>query len=403
MKQTTRINKTTKIMTEVKETRLLPIADIRIPGGMIPCPKEVEEIISRYEAIGEFPTINVTFDNQLIEGISAINAASILGQDSIVAESVTDRRGSGRKEVIEISVKLLRKHPLNTEIYGAGENVQDLVDALQASHEIDPLCVHKEADNTYTILRGHRRFDASQLIGFGMETLPCIVLEGLDENQKLRILLTGNVQREKTIEQKVKEAWLWEQIYKDEAKQVSRKKGQGLGPVRDRVAKQVGLGSGVNYERAKEVVAAAEEGHPQAEKIKQIISSPTGKVLTAYNLIKPKETKQPKSVEQESQQKQKTLGLGKWNGESVLPDMGRNEGFDPNEVSPVANQPIPIRPIPTPQPPQIPLQLLEELKAKALGDMELGKNNRRIANQAIENFINELCKSSLVESREEAA
>ena len=311
---------------EINQTKIVSIAEIKASGT--PDESKVNAIIEQFNLTGEFPTVQVNIDNHLISGIEALEAAKQIGQDCLVVE-VMNSRGSGRK-VKDISIKLLNKHPLNSEIYGSKEDITTLANALQESREIDPLTVHLEADGTYTILRGHRRAEAAETLW--LETLPCIVLEGLDENQKLKILLTGNVQREKTIESKVREGFLWEQIIKDEAKQRMGRKGSGAGPVRDIIAKQVGLGSGVNYERAAAAVKAMEEGHPQAEKIRQIVTSPKGKVLQAYKLIEPpKEPKAFTSVEQELNHKQKSIGLGKNNGSQILPASARNEG-DPSEM-----------------------------------------------------------------------
>jgi hypothetical protein len=169
----------------------------------------------------------------------------------------------------------------------------------------------------------------------------------LTEEEKLVILLTGNVQREKTIEVKVREAWLWEEIYKTQAKARMGKKGSGQGAARDLIAKQVGLGSGVTYERASAAVKAMEGNHPMADQIKEIVTSPTGKVSKAYKLIQEdKEEKTFTSVAAEVKDKQKKLGLG--TSDQVFPDIERNQG-DPREMdTPVACLPIkkPAQPMP---------------------------------------------------------
>lgn len=247
---------------------------------------------------------------------------------------MTEERGSGRIENIEnIAVSQLQAHPLNASIYGV-EDVSDLVEAITESGHIDPLSVIQVGD-TYQVLRGHRRLQAAKQLQ--LSKLPCTVLTDLTEEEKLIILLTGNVQREKTIQVKVREAWLWEEIYKSQAKSRMGKKGAGQGAARDLIAKQVGLGSGVTYERASAVVKAMENGHPNADQIKEIVTSPTGKVSKAYKLIQPAEDKEEKpftSVAAEVKDKQKKFGLG--TSEQIFPDSDRNQG-DPREMdTPVA-------------------------------------------------------------------
>ena len=258
---------------------------------------------------------------------------------------MTEERGSGRVELVAVSQ--LQAHPLNASIYGV-EDVSDLVEAIQESGHIDPLSVIKAGDNQYQVLRGHRRLQAAKQMQ--LSELLCTVLSDLSEEEKLIILLTGNVQREKTIEVKVREAWLWEEIYKSQAKSRMGKKGSGQGAARDLIAKQVGLGSGVTYERASAVVKAMEDGHPNADQIKEIVTSPTGKVSKAYKLIQlaeeDKEEKTFTSAAAEVKDKQKTLGLGA--SDQVFPDSDRNQG-DPREMdTPVACLTIkkPAQPMP---------------------------------------------------------
>jgi ParB family chromosome partitioning protein len=257
---------------------------------------------------------------------------------------MTEERGSGRIELVAVSQ--LQAHPLNAEIYGI-EDVSDLIQAITESGHIDPLSVIQVGENTYQVLRGHRRLQAAKQLQ--LTKLPCTVLTDLSEEETLIILLTGNVQREKTIEVKVREAWLWEEIYKSQAKSRMGKKGAGQGAARDLIAKQVGLGSGVTYERASAVIKAMEDGHPMRDQIKEIVASPTGKVSKAYKLIQPTEEDKEKtftSVAAEVKDKQKKLGLGA--SDQVFPDSDRNQG-DPREMdTPVACLTIkkPAQPMP---------------------------------------------------------
>jgi len=95
-------------------------------------------------------------------------------------------------------------------------------------------------------------------------SIPVIVREFKDALAELEALLLENACREKTIEQKVREAALWKEIEQESAKQRQGTRrdiqenfpgcGEPFGQSRDHVAKRVGLGSGKTYQKAVKVV-----------------------------------------------------------------------------------------------------------------------------------------------------
>ncbi len=109
-----------------------------------------------------------------------------------------------------------------------------------------------------------------------------------NEQEELKALLAGNVAREKTILQKVREGQLWEQIECEEAKMRQGRTGEGQGTKRDIIAKKVGLGSGVNYEHAAIAVKTMDETADNGlrSQLKIALSKPRG-VDAAYKLVKP--------------------------------------------------------------------------------------------------------------------
>jgi hypothetical protein len=119
---------------------------------------------------------------------------------------------------------------------------------------------------------------AVQILGW--KTVPVEVREFPSEEAELEALLLENASREKTREQKVREAEAWERVERAKAKQrqqlaaamTNQKLGKetnetlvenfpqaSKGKSRDKVAKLVGLGSGRNYAKAKKVVEAINE------------------------------------------------------------------------------------------------------------------------------------------------
>ncbi len=290
-------------------------------------------------------------------------------------------RGSGRREekIEWIALNMLLPHPSNEAIYGGNEDIADLLEGIISTQVVDPLTVYPQG-STYTILRGHRRREACKRLG--IELLPCVVIqEELSEDEQLKILISGNFQREKTLLQKVKEGEVWEKIFKNEPPTDSP-----VGKTRDRVAEKISVGSGVNYEKAKAVVAAINENHPRAEELTVLLTSPKAKVDRAYKIAKgldEPDPQQPKSVKTKVRRKQKQLGLAQQESGGLLPDVGRNEG-DPYDLG-----------LPRETTQQLTVVQLETIKNELLGGLDLGKNNRRFSENAISLFIQELERRGL--------
>jgi ParB-like chromosome segregation protein Spo0J len=158
----------------------------------------------------------------------------------------------------QLDPRLLKPHPRNASLYGKDENVDDLVELIRNSNWLNPLVITPD----FIIISGHQRWKAA--LGLGWLSIPVIVREFKDALAELEALLLENACREKTIEQKVREAALWKEIEQESAKsrQGTRRDMQEnfprcceqFGQSRDRVAKRVGLGSGKTYQKATKVV-----------------------------------------------------------------------------------------------------------------------------------------------------
>ena len=120
----------------------------------------------------------------------------------------------------------------------------------------------------------------------GWKTVPVEIRDFVSEEAELEALLLENANREKTREQKVREAEAWERVERAKAKQrqqlaaamTNQKLGRethetlvenfpqaSKGKSRDRVAKLVGLGSGRTYAKGKKVVEAIDELKSQGD------------------------------------------------------------------------------------------------------------------------------------------
>ena len=174
---------------------------------------------------------------------------------------------------MEMKVADLKPHPKNEEIYGYEEDVSDLVEKIKKSGRVHTMTVNSDG----VVLAGHRRLKAC--IELGIETVNAEIVDFDTLEEEIEFIVLDNHQREKTVEQKAKEARVLKEV---ESKLAERrlsifgatggrgnKKGvpdsaQGLkeekkGKARDIVAKNVGLRSGHEVDRAITAVNKIEE------------------------------------------------------------------------------------------------------------------------------------------------
>ena len=136
-----------------------------------------------------------------------------------------------------------------------------MAEKIKETGWIKPLII----TNKNVIISGHRRYNAC--MSLNIQDIPVEIKEFSNEQEELEALLLENMYRDKTMEQKVKEAEIWEVIEKAKAKvrQGSRTDivenfpPSEMGKTRDVVAKQVGIGSGKTLESAKIVVKKIDE------------------------------------------------------------------------------------------------------------------------------------------------
>ncbi|MEH2148636.1 MAG: hypothetical protein V7K63_10830 [Nostoc sp.] len=198
-----------------------------------------------------------------------------------------------------ISTELLYVHPLNASIYGENEDLSGLEAAIQETGWIKTLVATPDGSGKYRIVSGNSCFKVGCKLRRKEFSVELKIFDSPQE--ELRALLAGNVGREKTIEQKVREGLLWEEIEREVAKSRQGRAGLGVGTTRDRIATKVGLGSGVNYEHAVAAVKTLDETadapigsvrHQQHQQLKALLSRTRG-VDAAYKLVKPESSSKP--------------------------------------------------------------------------------------------------------------
>lgn len=100
----------------------------------------------------------------------------------------------------KMKVSDLKPHPKNTEIYGQNENVSDLVEKIKRSGQVHTLVVTSKG----IVLAGHRRLKACKELG--IEEVNVEIVNFDTPEQEVEYLIDNNATREKTEEQKAREA-----------------------------------------------------------------------------------------------------------------------------------------------------------------------------------------------------
>ena len=100
----------------------------------------------------------------------------------------------------ELKVKDLKPHPKNEEIYGVNEDISDLVKKIKKSGRVHTMTVNSKG----IVLAGHRRLKAC--VELGIETVNAEIVDFDTPEEEIEFIVLDNHQREKTVEQKAKEA-----------------------------------------------------------------------------------------------------------------------------------------------------------------------------------------------------
>lgn len=103
-------------------------------------------------------------------------------------------------KTMEMKVVDLKPHPKNEEIYGHNEDVSDLVEKIKKSKQVHTLTVNSSG----VVLAGHRRRKACMELGIDKVNVEVIDFDTPEE--EIEYLIDNNATREKTKEQKSREA-----------------------------------------------------------------------------------------------------------------------------------------------------------------------------------------------------
>ena len=168
--------------------------------------------------------------------------------------------------IVRKKISELKPHPRNEEIYGENESIDELVATMRKSGIVTILTITD--DNV--IIAGHRRWKScKQLVAEGDKRfceVNCEVREFGNEWEELEYLVIDNNSRDKTMEQKAREAQVLIEAEKELGKKRMSLGGKGgiasnvegvaelpplnSGKTRDIVAKKLKMKSGREVERA---------------------------------------------------------------------------------------------------------------------------------------------------------
>lgn len=103
-------------------------------------------------------------------------------------------------EIKRMKVSDLKPHPKNTEIYGQNEDISDLIEKIKRSGQIHTLVATSQG----IVLAGHRRMKACKELG--IDEVDVEIKDFETPEQEVEFIIDNNATREKTKEQRAREA-----------------------------------------------------------------------------------------------------------------------------------------------------------------------------------------------------
>lgn len=189
----------------------------------------------------------------------------------------------------KMKIKDLKPHPKNEEIYGYDEDIADLVERIRQSGQVHTLVINQDG----YILAGHRR--RRVCMELGIKTVDVEIRQFSYPEEEVEFIINDNHYREKTVEQKAREAKALKEAESEKAKRRQATSTGGIRPQlvaklpqaekhieqgrsRDIVAQKVGLKSGREVDRAIRAVETIdklkENGRTEdAELIKGVLNN----------------------------------------------------------------------------------------------------------------------------------
>lgn len=214
-------------------------------------------------------------------------------------------------EIRRMKISDMKPHPKNAEIYGQNEDVSDLVEKIKRSGQVHTLVVTSKG----IVLAGHRRMRACEKLG--IKEVEVEIRDFDTPEQEIEYIIDNNATREKTNEQKGREAIVLKEtlsvlakkrklnnLRQNQSSEVPEMAQRGKtsievpnlalrdnenGKTRDIIAPKVGLRSGADVDRAiktiKKIDELKEEGRTDDAELLRDVMNNRG-VSAAENLAK---------------------------------------------------------------------------------------------------------------------
>lgn len=174
---------------------------------------------------------------------------------------------------MEIELSKLQPHPKNVELYDqpSGPEWDEFLNSIKENGILEPLLVNQ----SNIIISGHRRWQAATELG--LDLIPCLILGPMSQLEELRTIVEANRYRKKKLHEIRHEAELLEEVEsklaaerRNDAKYVDPVMNKGR--TAEKIAKALGIGSYVTYDRLKKVWMVADSEPAIAEALAKVDS-----------------------------------------------------------------------------------------------------------------------------------
>ncbi|MBD3380206.1 MAG: ParB/RepB/Spo0J family partition protein [Candidatus Omnitrophica bacterium] len=106
---------------------------------------------------------------------------------------ITEDTGKAKQKIENIKLKDIVPNPMQPRKNFGEQKMSELIDSIKEKGVIQPILARK-TENGLEIIAGERRWRAAQTLG--IEEVPAIVKEGIDDAATLELSLIENIQRE---------------------------------------------------------------------------------------------------------------------------------------------------------------------------------------------------------------
>ncbi|WP_420581697.1 ParB/RepB/Spo0J family partition protein [Reichenbachiella sp.] len=131
--------------------------------------------------------------NALGRGLGALLSDDGGGEKSVLAKKPLRERSASTGSISEINLDQIEVNPFQPRTDFDQDALQELSESIKVQGIIQPITVRKLNNNSFQLISGERRFQASKLAG--LEKVPAYIRTA-DDQQMLEMALIENIQRQ---------------------------------------------------------------------------------------------------------------------------------------------------------------------------------------------------------------